>query len=216
MVFLVSSVDFFLRVHPNPKYSMLLAKATFPSLTRRRCLQEKKSLTRRKGPVGKTHMITTILVTLAVIAVAVGSIVVTVAKAIAPLDHGDLSLRVEFSGPPEAAPAFAEWQRLDLQYCMAEELGGLDAGSLETLRQDVAMARARYETVLAQAAVVELSPQEQLDAAAAVGDCLSPQQLRDAEAAVSDCLSPSPSIQPALALGVAASAVPVRNRRSDS
>lgn len=159
-------------------------------------------------------MLTTIFVTIAGIGIAVSAIVVMVAKAITPLGRGDLSFQDEFSGPPAAAPAFAEWQRLQLQYSMAEELGGLDAGSLETLRQDVAMARTRLETVMAQAAAAELSPQEQMDAAAAAGDCLTPQQLRDAEAAVSDCLTPSPSIQPALAFGAAAALVPVRDRRS--
>ena len=161
-------------------------------------------------------MLTTIFVTIVGIAIALGALVVTVAKAISPLGRGDLSLQDEFRGSPESAPAFAEWQRLELQYALAEELGGLDAGSLETLRQDVALARSRYESAMAQVQVEELSPQEQLDAAAAVGDCLSPQQLRDAEAAVSDCLTPSPSIQPALAFGAAAAVVPVRDRRSKS
>jgi hypothetical protein len=142
-------------------------------------------------------MLTTIFATLAGGAIVVGAIVVMVAKAISPLGRGDLSLQDSFDGPPEAAPAFAALQRLELQYSLAEELGGLDAGSLETLRQDVVAARTRYEDVLARATVEELSPQQQLDA----------------EAAVADCLSPAPAMQPAHALGVSAAFVPVQERR---
>lgn len=123
--------------------------------------------------------------------IVVGAIVVMVAKAISPIGRGDLSLQDSFSGPPEAAPAFAAMQRLELQYSLAEELGGLDAGSLETLRQDVVAARTRYEEVLARATVEELSPQ----------------QILDAKAAVADCLTPSPAMQPAHALGAAAAFV---------
>ncbi len=150
-------------------------------------------------------MITTILAILAGGTLVVGAIVVMVAKAISPLGRGDLSLQDSFSGPPEAAPAFAALQRLELQYALAEELGGLDAGSLETLRQDVVAARTRYEDVLARTTVEQLSPVEEL----------TPQQQMDAEAAVADCLSPAPAMQPAHALGVAAAVVPVRQRRSD-
>lgn len=123
--------------------------------------------------------------------IVLGAIVVMVAKAISPIGRGDLSLQDSFSGPPEAAPAFAALQRLELQYSLAEELGGLDAGSLETLRQDVVAARTRYEEVLARATVEELSPQ----------------QLLDAKAAVADCLTPSPAMQPAHALGATAAFV---------
>ncbi len=143
-------------------------------------------------------MFTAIFASLAGGALVVGAIVVMVAKAISPLGRGDLSLEDSFTGPPEAAPAFADLQRLELQYSLAEELGGLDAGSLETLRQDIVAARSRYESVLAQAAVQDLSPQEQLDA----------------ETAVSDCLSPAPAMQPATALGIAAAVMPVRERRN--
>jgi hypothetical protein len=144
-------------------------------------------------------MFTALFATLAGGAIVVGAIVVMVAKAISPLGRGDLSLQDELTGPPEAAPAFAELQRLELQYALAEELGGLDAGSLETLRQGVVAARTRYEDVLARATVEELTPQQQLDA----------------EAAVADCLSPAPALQPAHALGVAAAVMPTRQRRSD-
>jgi len=159
-------------------------------------------------------MLTTIFAALFGTVVAVGAIVVTVARAITPMGRGDLSLQDDFSGPPAAAPAFAEWQRLELQFEMANDLGGLDAGSLETLRQDVAMARSRYEGILAASAVAEFSPEEQLDAAAAAGDCLTKEQLRDAEAAVSDCLTPAPALKPAIALGTAAAIVPIHERLS--
>lgn len=148
-------------------------------------------------------MFTAIFATLAGGAIVVGAIVVMVAKAISPLGRGDLSLEDSFSGPPEAAPAFADLQRLEFQYSLAEELGSLDAGSLETLRQQVVAARTRYEDVLARATVTETVEE------------LTPQQQLDAEAAVRDCLSPAPAMQPAHALGVAAAVVPVRQRQSD-
>lgn len=150
-------------------------------------------------------MFTALFATLAGGAIVVGAIVVMVAKAISPLGRGDLSLQDTLTGPPEAAPAFADLQRLEIQYALAEELGSLDAGSLETLRQEVVAARTRYEDVLARATVEELSPVEELTA----------QQKLDAEAAVSDCLSPAPAMQPAHALGVAAAVMPLRQRRSD-
>ena len=59
-------------------------------------------------------MITTILAILAGGTLVVGAIVVMVARAISPLGRGDLSLKDSFSGPPEAAPAFAALQRLEL------------------------------------------------------------------------------------------------------
>lgn len=148
-------------------------------------------------------MITTILAILAGGTLVVGAIVVMVARAISPLGRGDLSLKDSFSGPPEAAPAFAALQRLELQYALAEELGGLDAGSLETMRRDVVAARSRYEDVLARTT------------ANATVEELSVQQQQDAEAAVGDCLSPAPAMQPAHALGIAAAVVPVRQRLSD-
>ena len=149
-------------------------------------------------------MITTILASLAGGILVVGGIVVMVARAISPLGRGDLSLEDEFAGPAVAAPAFAEMQRLELQYALAEELGSLDAGSLETLRQECVAARTRYESVLAlQTDAVEvLTPQEQLDAQSAAGDCLTPQEQLDAAAAVSDCLSPKPALQPVPVMGL--------------
>ena len=149
-------------------------------------------------------MITTILACLAGGTIVLAAIVAMVAKAISPLDRGDLSLEDAFSGPPEAAPAFFEMQRLELQFALAEELGGLDAGSLETLRQEIVAARTHYETVLARStqAVDVLTPQEQLDAQAAGSDCLTPQEALDAAAAVSDCLSPKPAMQPVPVMGL--------------
>ncbi len=142
-------------------------------------------------------MFTAIFATFAGGAIVVGAIVVMVAKAISPMGRGDLSLQDSLSGPPEAAPAFAQLQRLEIQYALAEELGGLDAGSFETLRQDVVAARTRYEDVLARTTVEELTPQQQLDA----------------EAAVIDCLTPAPVLQPAHAL--AAGILPFRERGND-
>lgn len=150
-------------------------------------------------------MLNVLFATLAGAAIFVGAVVVMVARAISPLSRGDLSLQDTLKGPQEAAPAFADLQRLELQYSLAEELGSLDAGSLETLRQEVVAARTRYEDVLARATVPEFTPVEELTA----------QQQLDAEAAVADCLSPAPAMQPAHALGVAAAVVPVRHRRSD-
>lgn len=146
-------------------------------------------------------MIMTILACLAVVVLLVAAVIVTVAGAIMPLGRGTLNLEDSFDGPPEAAPAHADLQRLEFQYALAEELGSLDAGSLETLRQDVVAARTRYESALqqSQATVEDLTPQQQLDA----------------EAAVSDCLSPSPAMQPAPALGIASALVsPQRGRNT--
>lgn len=140
-------------------------------------------------------MITTILACLIVVAAVVAPIVVLVARAIMPLGRGTLSLEDSFDGPPDAAPAFAELQRLEFQYALAEELGSLDAGSLETLRQDVAAARTRYETALQQSQ--------------AWAEELTPQQKQDAEAAVSGCLSPVPVMQTAPAMGFAGGVVAV-------
>lgn len=139
-------------------------------------------------------MITTILVCLVAAIAVVAAIVVMVARAIMPLGRGTLNLEDSFDGPPDAAPAYADLQRLELQYALAEELGGLDAGSLETLRQDVVAARTRYESALqqSQATVEELSAQQQ----------------KDAEAAVSGCLPPVPVMQPAPAMGFAGAVVP--------
>jgi len=140
-------------------------------------------------------MLTTFLACLLVVVVIVAAIVVVVARAIMPLGRGTLTLEDSFDGPPVAAPAFAELQRLEFQYALAEELGSLDAGSLETLRQDVVAARTRYESALQQSQVT-------------VED-LTAQQRLDAEAAVSDCLSPVPVMQPAPALGLVSTVVPV-------
>lgn len=140
-------------------------------------------------------MLTTFLACLLVVVVIVAAIVVVVARAIMPLGRGTLTLEDSFDGPPAAAPAFAELQRLELQYALAEELGSLDAGSLETLRQDVAAARTRYESALQQSKVTVEGSNAQL--------------IRDMEAAVSDCLAPSPAMQLAPALGVVSTVVPV-------
>lgn len=145
-------------------------------------------------------MLQTILACLLLVIAIAAAIVVVVARAITPLGRGTLILEDSFGGPPEAAPAYAELQRLELQYALAEELGSLDAGSLETLRQDVVAARTRYESALQQSTVkVEVS--------------IAQQQQLDMEAAVSDCLSPSPSMQPAPAMGIASAAFPLATGR---
>ncbi|MBX9950940.1 MAG: hypothetical protein K2Y39_17345 [Candidatus Obscuribacterales bacterium] len=147
-------------------------------------------------------MLQTILACLLLVIAIAAAIVVVVARAITPLGRGTLNLEDSFGGPPEAAPAYAELQRLELQYALAEELGSLDAGSLETLRQDVVAARTRYESALQQSTVkVEVSIAQQQ------------QQQLDMEAAVSDCLSPSPSMQPAPAMGIASAAFPLATGR---
>jgi hypothetical protein len=194
MLILVGFVDSLLRAHFLAKHSIVLAKAAFSSLTRRSWLQAKESLTRQKRDNWTKRMITTLLVFLVGAVIAVGTIVVVVARAIMPLGRGTLSLEDTYNGPPEAAPAYAELQRLELQYALAEELGSLDAGSLETLRQEIAVAQTRYETAMAQSQVrVEKLASERLDA----------------EAAVSDCLSPIPRTVPVL--GIAAAAVSLNN-----
>lgn len=134
-------------------------------------------------------MLLTLFVGGAVLVAILAAIVAVVARAILPFGRGTGTFEDSFDGPPEAAPAFAEMQRLEFQFALAEELGSLDAASLETLRQDVAAARSRYESALAQTevAVDELTQQERLDIAAAVADCLSP----------------VPAMQPAPALGFA-------------
>lgn len=144
-------------------------------------------------------MITTILACLFVVAAVVAAIVLLVARAIMPLGRGTLNLEDSFDGPPDAAPAYAELQRLEFQYALAEELGSLDAGSLETLRQDVAAARTRYESALQQSQ--------------STADELTLQQKQDAEAAVSGCLSPVPVMQTAPAMGFAGGVVPVGRDR---
>lgn len=138
-------------------------------------------------------MLTAIFACLAGVVIIVTAIVVVVARAISPIGQGELSFEDTLAGSPAAAPAYAELQRLELQYALAEELGGLDPGSLETLRQEVDAARIHFESVVVQSSSGEPELSREL----------SPQQQLDAEAAVTDCLSPRPAIRPAHAVAAA-------------
>lgn len=104
-------------------------------------------------------MIWTVMVVILGVVIVLLALVTVVARAISPIGRNGFSLVESYDGPPQAAEAHAQLQRLEFQYELAESMGSLDAGSLEDLRQQVVAARTHYEDAIAFLSQTDTQPE---------------------------------------------------------